>query len=123
MWGRDELEWNVKSDVKCQQTDTTSYKVSKWVLRGKFDAKWDGNLMGMLPTCATSAVNGQSICSCTTLKIDDFKQSTERVCLTMQSSSPSCIHAILKVWQQMNFKLFGYGIKHSMLVANRQKRP
>ena len=107
MWGRDELEWNVKSHVKCQQTDTTSYKVSKWILRGKFDAKWDGNLMGMLPTCATLAVNGQSICSCTTLKIGDFKQSTGGVCLTMQSSSPSCVQAILEVWQQMGIKMFG----------------
>lgn len=104
MWGRNEHNWNVISHVKGQQTVTTGYIVSKWVLRGKFDAKWNGNLMGMLPTCATSAMDDQSICSWTTLKIGDFKQCTGGAYLTMQSSSPSCVHAILKVWQQMNFK-------------------
>ena len=46
MWRRNELNWNVKSQAKGQQTDTTSCKLSKWLLRGKFEAKWSGNLMG-----------------------------------------------------------------------------
>ena len=107
MWGRNELKWNVIGHVKCQRTVPTGYIVSKWVLMGKFNAKWVGNLMGMFSTYATSAGYDQNIVSWTTLKIADFKQYTEGVFLARQSSYSSCAHAILKVWQQMNFKLLG----------------
>ena len=122
MWGRDELKWNVIGHVKCQRMVPTGYKVLKWVLRGKYNAKWVGNLMGMISTCATTAGYDQNICSWRGLKIADFKQCVQKGYICPGILHIHHVHMLSwKYGTKWTSNCWAKGLKRSWLVANCPK--